>query len=178
MHAKEKGERLVSNRTIQCLLDRGNAALPPKPLYTGTLVAYPERDGRIGKTIECTDPNGEKYVLDTSRFEGIQGAALVLESGTYEIREEKGVNIIVPSDITIVYSFPQASNSNRQFAVHTNTAAIPTVNGKKVVGMLRNDNASIAPVVRALDGTKQVWLHHAMSKEFGIMLEPPAPSIV
>ena len=139
--AKNKGGRLISNRTASKIILEDKVLLEDKfdhhfpgdekmetrgwrdyedawPVWTGTIVAHPRANGEIGDTIVYTDPKtGDRYILDTRNFKGEKGIALVLETGKYNIEQERRPSnrfdyVFLPkSEIWVVPNFPQTGRT-------------------------------------------------------------------
>lgn len=170
--AARKGGRLISNRAVEFLRFKGKSGLPDKPFFTRTLAAHPAKGEKIGPQITCTC-DGERYVLETSTFQGLQNVVLLIDN--YDIRREGDTHFIKPKgDITIIYNFPQSADEGQVFSI---LHGVPVMGGdivdsEKKASLTRRDEETIAPVVRAGNGSSHaIMLAHGMGGEFGIMLE-------
>jgi hypothetical protein len=176
--AQKNGSRLMPNRAFRSFLESGEL-LPRKPYWTGTIAVHPAKGKPFRKHVECFDEDtGKKFIMDTKRFRGLENVVLILESENCTILEKEGFNVIIPKDVMVIWSFPQESSPTDQFEVHEGSG-MPVMNGGTVengVTLWRNDKATIAPVVRLVDGnsTPSIWIKHGMSGEFGVLLEPIA----
>jgi hypothetical protein len=172
--AEACGRKLISSRKAGDLLESGKwidfeSAFP---LWTGTLVAYPECNKAFGVIIDLID-GGFRYWMDTDFVAGRSGIALVLESGTYDIHDETRIKVIVPHIPPAQVDFPQG-------------------NGQVSCGLLeghviRSSEGGIFAAVRGHDinehakRKQSIRLNEPFSRTFGVLHEgaygsiPPKP---
>ena len=98
---------LVKNKLAGRVLAEAKAELPR--VWTGTVVAYPGAGAAFGDSLVMLDMSGRsRFVLDTKFVKGERGAAIVLESGTYELKGTNGERVYMPkSPPTLLPGFPQ-----------------------------------------------------------------------
>ncbi|MEW6722877.1 MAG: hypothetical protein AB1324_06455 [Candidatus Micrarchaeota archaeon] len=99
----------ISNKLADRLLVEGKASLPR--IWTGTVVAYPKQGAAFGNKLEFRDSRtGMTYVLETGWLKGERGAAIVLESGSYRLKEDGGFQVFIPTARpSALPAFPQES---------------------------------------------------------------------
>jgi len=156
--AAERGTPLASGKRF---LAKGNQSLPPERFWTKTWAAYPAKDCKMGTSIEFSNGNG-KHLLDTAKFEGMENVVLIIDD--YTLVRRGCYSLIKPSEISILFDFPQTSQPLGGFGW----------NGMKLdLKLHRNDEATVAPVVIKPDpkGKHTVWMSHGMSERFGILVE-------
>jgi hypothetical protein len=146
------------------------------PVWTRSIVAYPDPDAPFGKYVEYEDVRGLRSVVATGDFRGERGMAIVIDS--YALREDSG-RIVVEQEgpLKALAEFPQKDQHSRLFGSDPETA-LPVLSGSGKIALWRNMRASIVPAVWALHGsnTSAAWLRYGMSEEFGVLASPLSSS--
>ncbi len=174
-----KRRKLITNLLADRLLsERPMAGMGSFPIWTGTVVAYPGSGKMFGDSVEyscrpCT------YVLDTSEFKGVKGAALVFED--FELRTDGAWKVFLPRGRpALIERFPQESG---WYGMHEHSG-VPVVKetGEKRF-LFRLESARVGPVSRDFgpDGAMKhdVLLHHRLSQKMGaIIIEQPGSNVI
>ncbi len=162
--------RLITNLSAdRLLLEDPQSFSGVGPIWTRTIVAYPQAGMTFGHTLEYSCKPA-RYVLDTSEYRGIRGAALLFED--FELRPEGGDMVFIPKGKPVLLEgFPRESGWHMM-----NDSGIPTAKGKGGMRFLcRMDAARVGAVVRDLGGDGKlkldVYLHHRPTMKLGAITE-------
>lgn len=168
--------RPISNLMADRLLtERPLRDVEPFPIWTGTIVAYPERGGKFQDTLEfmCRP---FVYALDTSEFRGERGIALVFED--FELRPEGNFRIFVPrGELTALRSFPQEPG---WYGMEPESG-IPVIESRGPRRFLfRTEAARVGAASRDYGhegkSSLDVYLHHRPTQKLGAILRAPEAS--
>src|SRR5512143_2437932 len=165
-----KRRRPMTNLMADRLLaERPLAGMGAFPIWTGTLVAYPGSRRMFGDAVEFSC-RPYTYVLDTSEFKGIKGAALVFED--FELRRDGAWKVFLPRGRPmLIERFPQEPG---WFGMH-GTSGIPVVQETSEKRFLfRLEAARVGPAARDFgpEGRMKndVLLHHRLSQKMGAII--------
>ena len=162
--------RLISNSVVMGDLSKNRVSeLGDATFLTGSLVAYPARGQGFEEKIEMHGNFGNKYVIDTSMFIQLAGAALFLDAGTYDMVVDGKVHVFKPKPefgIDVIYNFPQ--KTGERFGVHK-TSGIP-VDMEGPILLYRRDRATFAPVVRSFEHGQAIHLDRSFEERHVVVL--------
>ncbi len=172
------GRRMLTNADAdKLLIEAPDVFNGTGPIWTRTIVAYPRSGACFSHSLEYSC-RPTTYVLDTSDFRGIRGAALLIED--FELRADGSSALIVPKGKPLLLeNFPQESG---WFPAHP--SGIPLERGEGPERFLcRLEAERVGPVVRGpgpdMKLGRDVFLHHRPTQRLGaIFEEEPASNVV
>lgn len=143
--SRGRGLRLISSDFANRVLYQREGWLDNPsawPVWTGTVVAFPPSGEPFREHVLWTS-GGTSYAMDTKKYAGLKGSALVMESGAYDLlAPREGVRIFEPREKPrVVERFPQESRW-----CGLGPCGIPAENGKADVMLWRSSEERVIPV--------------------------------
>jgi hypothetical protein len=162
--------RPVSNLMADRILaERPMLGMGAYPIWTGTIVAYPEANGIFRDAVEFSC-RPFTYVLGTSAYRGMKGAALVFED--FDLRIDGQWKVFVPRvPPALIERFPQEPG----WYGMDSGSGIPVVKETPERRfLLRIEAARVGPAARDFgpDGRMRhdVLLQHRLSRKMGAII--------